>query len=72
MIIIIVIVSDRSCAFHVSAIVELKWMHSAAMHLFAKRLPADQFGTTLERASSSCPLSSSNSQHKGTAGLVSV
>jgi len=47
MIIIIVIVSDRSCAFHVSAIVELKWMHSAAMRLFAKRLPADQFGTTL-------------------------
>jgi len=35
--------------FHISAIVELepKWTRSDAMHLFAKRPPADQFGTML-------------------------
>jgi len=33
--------------FHISAIVEPKWTLSDAMHLFAKRPPADQFGTML-------------------------
>jgi len=38
---------DWSCVFYISAIVEPKWTHSDAMHLFAKRPPADQFDTML-------------------------